>query len=84
MPAQRHPSSLLAPLIALAILGFTAYTFTDADAAGAPSSATVQPGTFAGLAFDACAAPSNAEMAAWKAHSPYRAIGIYIGGIHRG
>ncbi|MBM0235382.1 DUF1906 domain-containing protein, partial [Micromonospora sp. STR1_7] len=42
-----------------------------------------QPGTFTGLGFDTCAAPSNASMKAWL-QSPYRAIGIYIGGVNRG
>ncbi|MFC4018631.1 DUF1906 domain-containing protein [Micromonospora sp. GCM10011542] len=42
-----------------------------------------QPGTFTGLGFDTCAAPSNAAMKAWL-QSPYRAVGIYIGGVNRG
>ena len=37
---------------------------------------------FTGLGFDACAAPSSRSMAAWGS-SPYRAIGVYIGGINR-
>lgn len=46
--------------------------------AGATSSAA----TFTGLGFDACSAPSSKAMAAWSA-SPYRAIGVYIGGTNR-
>ena len=38
---------------------------------------------FHGRGFDTCAAPSNAVMDAWRAHSPYRAIGIYLGGSDR-
>jgi hypothetical protein len=38
---------------------------------------------FTGLGFDACSAPSSRTMAAW-AGSPYRAIGVYIGGANRG
>src|SRR5262249_60945558 len=38
---------------------------------------------FHGPGFDTCAAPSNAVMDAWRAHSPYRAIGIYLGGSGR-
>ena len=38
---------------------------------------------YIGLAFDTCTAPTVAQMTAWKA-SPYRAIGIYIGGVNRG
>jgi hypothetical protein len=36
-----------------------------------------------GLGFDVCAAPSARYMRAWRRHSPYRAIGIYIGGSDR-
>ena len=38
---------------------------------------------FHGLGFDACAAPSPAYMRAWRHDSPYRAVGIYIGGADR-
>jgi hypothetical protein len=38
---------------------------------------------FTGLGFDACTAPSSRSMAAWS-DSPYRAIGVYIGGGNRG
>jgi hypothetical protein len=37
---------------------------------------------FTGLGFDACTAPSSRTMAAW-ADSPYRALGVYIGGLNR-
>ncbi len=37
---------------------------------------------FTGLGFDACSAPSSKAMAAWE-DSPYRAIGVYIGGDNR-
>jgi hypothetical protein len=37
---------------------------------------------FTGLGFDACATPSTRTMAAWGS-SPYRAIGVYIGGANR-
>jgi Domain of unknown function (DUF1906) len=57
--------------------------------AGARSSALAAPApvasgseAFTGLGFDACAAPSSRTMAAW-ASSPYRAIGVYIGGANR-
>jgi hypothetical protein len=36
---------------------------------------------FTGLGFDACATPSSAQMTAW-ASSPYRAVGVYIGGAN--
>jgi len=37
---------------------------------------------FTGYAFDACSAPSIASLQAWSA-SPYRGLGIYIGGVNR-
>jgi hypothetical protein len=38
---------------------------------------------YTGLGFDACTAPSRRSMSAW-ADSPYRAIGVYVGGLNRG
>jgi len=38
---------------------------------------------YTGLGFDACAAPTVSQMSAWLA-SPFRSIGIYIGGANRG
>jgi hypothetical protein len=35
---------------------------------------------YTGLGFDTCAAPSQGFMNAWRRHSRYRAIGVYIGG----
>lgn len=46
------------------------------------ASASAGGSIFTGLGFDACSAPSTKAMAAW-AESPYRAIGVYIGGINR-
>ena len=42
----------------------------------------MRAGVFTGYAFDACRAPSTASLQAWSA-SPYRALGIYIGGVNR-
>ncbi len=36
-----------------------------------------------GLGFDTCVAPSSSAMQAWLRYSPYRAVGIYIGGADR-
>jgi Domain of unknown function (DUF1906) len=36
---------------------------------------------YTGLGFDACSSPSAAQMSAWGS-SPYRAVGIYIGGTN--
>ena len=38
---------------------------------------------YTGLGFDACSAPPQTTMTAWLS-SPYRAIGVYIGGTNRG
>jgi hypothetical protein len=40
------------------------------------------PGTFQGFGLDACETPSTAQMQAWLG-SPYRGVGIYIGGGNR-
>ena len=37
---------------------------------------------YTGHGFDTCGAPSLAAMEAWQA-SPYRAVGIYLGGVNR-
>ncbi|MGP3950606.1 glycoside hydrolase domain-containing protein [Streptomyces sp. 7N604] len=47
---------------------------------GYPPGATAT--RYSGLAFDACTAPTLAAMKAWSA-SPYRAVGIYFGGVNR-
>jgi len=54
--------------------------------AGTSATATASAGgsVFTGLGFDACTAPSSASMNAWLSSSPYRAIGVYIGGNNRG
>lgn len=41
------------------------------------------PGTFTGLGFDQCVAPTQAAMDAWVTASPFRAVGIYISGDSR-
>ena len=47
------------------------------------ATASADSGVFIGLGFDACTAPSTRTMAAWGS-SPYRAVGVYIGGLNRG
>ena len=49
-----------------------------ARSAGAPAH---QAAVYTGLGFDACATPSTSQMSAWGA-SPYRALGVYIGGAN--
>jgi hypothetical protein len=47
-------------------------------AAAAPLSAKIA--NYKGLGFDACTAPSAGYMSTWHRNSPYRAVGVYIGG----
>ena len=47
------------------------------------ATASVGGAVFTGLGFDACTAPSAQAMGAWKRSSPYRAVGVYIGGVNR-
>lgn len=51
--------------------------------ASAPSAVPADATNFTGKGFDACAAPSQAAMRAWTGASPYRAVGVYIGGSDR-
>ncbi|HVN62860.1 MAG TPA: DUF1906 domain-containing protein [Gaiellaceae bacterium] len=48
-------------------------------ASAAPSRSGV---LYSGPGFDTCSAPTTATMQSWLA-SPYRAVGIYIGGVNR-
>jgi hypothetical protein len=45
--------------------------------------ASALSGVYTGLGFDSCTAPSSRSMAAWSS-SPYRGVGVYIGGENRG
>jgi hypothetical protein len=51
-------------------------------AGGAGASKGAHSSVYTGYGFDACTAPSLSALGAWSA-SPYRALGIYIGGINR-
>jgi hypothetical protein len=48
-----------------------------------PVSAARGDGNLTGYGFDACSAPSQAQMDAWWETSPYAAVGVYIGGSNR-
>ena len=52
-----------------------------ANAAAAQLPRAHAAGIFDGLGFDACSAPSATAMSDWLA-SPYRAVGVYIGGVN--
>ncbi|MGH2725794.1 MAG: glycoside hydrolase domain-containing protein, partial [Actinomycetota bacterium] len=73
-PDTRQPEAPAVPGPAPPLPGFTV-----AETNPAP----LQPGIFAGDAFDTCANPALEKMEAWLS-SPYRAIGIYVGGINHG
>ena len=49
---------------------------------GSASRQAVRAGVFTGYGFDACSAPAVSTLQAWAA-SPYRALGVYIGGANR-
>jgi hypothetical protein len=78
----RRSVAIKASFLAL-VLAASLFALARANATAATAYSTVQPGSFTGSAFDACTAPPAASMTAWKA-SPYKAIGIYIGGVSRG
>lgn len=52
--------------------------------AAAAAAAVVATGSFKGFAFDACTAPSQTAMDAWRSpNSGYKGVGIYISGARR-
>ncbi len=67
----RRKSAIVAACSALALAG---------SASASPVRGRAQ--VFTGYGFDTCGAPSAAALAAWTA-SPYRALGIYVGGVNR-
>ncbi|MBO0771249.1 MAG: DUF1906 domain-containing protein [Actinobacteria bacterium] len=48
-----------------------------------PRALPASAASYRGKGFDTCTVPSARTMHAWRARSPYRAIGIYIGGSER-
>lgn len=68
---MRALGSLAAVLVALAIV-----------MPGAAATRASRASVFTGYGFDACTAPSTKALQAWSA-SPYRALGIYLGGVDR-
>ncbi|MEH0821973.1 MULTISPECIES: DUF1906 domain-containing protein [unclassified Micromonospora] len=79
---RRTARRLLTAAVAGMLLATASVTATSAPAQAAGYNGP-HPGTFTGLGFDACTAPSDAQMTAWL-QSPYRAVGVYIGGVNRG
>jgi Domain of unknown function (DUF1906) len=56
--------------------------FLVATAGGSAATQQARATVFTGYGFDACTAPSTNALQAWSA-SPYRAVGIYLGGVNR-
>lgn len=85
VPSQRCPAdAAVGPRRAILVdLGAAARARASATGGARSAPAQLAESDFTGLGFDACAAPSSRTMAAWAA-SPYRAIGVYIGGSNRG
>ncbi|HWI42640.1 MAG TPA: DUF1906 domain-containing protein [Nocardioides sp.] len=76
----------LVALLAAALLVAPRLSGTDRtsyDLSAARRSNPVTPGNFLGYGFDQCQTQSQAKMDAWLAHSPYRAVGVYISGASR-
>jgi hypothetical protein len=63
--------------------GMTGLRPAGISAAAAPRALPGGATSYTGPGFDACTAPSAAQMRAWRQHSPYRAVGVYIGGADR-
>src|SRR5215204_165134 len=80
-PTQRCPAHLVGRRRAILVDGRPP-SRARASAAG-PMVKLASMGQYTGLGFDACTAPSRGAMSAWE-RSPYRAIGVYIGGLNRG
>jgi hypothetical protein len=51
-------------------------------ASGHAAAPLARAGVYSGYGFDACSAPAVSSLQAWSA-SPYRALGVYIGGVNR-
>ncbi|WP_194895254.1 cell wall-binding repeat-containing protein [Catenulispora pinisilvae] len=69
---------LTASAIAASSLGSLGLVGIGATSAHAAS--TTPNTAFSGKGFDTCIAPNSAMMDDWYAHSPYRGVGVYIGG----
>ena len=56
--------------------------FLVATAGGSAATRQARGVVFTGYGFDACTAPSTKALQAWSV-SPYRALGVYLGGVNR-
>lgn len=72
------------PVLVAVIAGLLAAATLTATSTGPAAALTgPSPGPYVGKGFDACAAPASNVMTAWLGASPYRAVGIYMGGVNR-
>src|SRR5215469_17576508 len=78
-PHWRAPFAISAALVAVVAVVAPAIA-EPATTVGYPAGASAT--RYAGQAFDTCTAPPLATMQAWAA-SPYRAVGVYVGGQNR-
>lgn len=78
----RALATLAAPTLALGLLSAPAAP-AQARPGQAAAPMVTTPGSFTGHAFDACDAPTQGEMNAWRASSPFSGVGVYIGGVSR-
>jgi hypothetical protein len=79
---------IVSAVLSLVTIGMATATIVAPGAAAEPGVTTNFPVTtsatqFTGEGFDVCTAPTLSQMTAWSA-SPYRAIGVYVGGPNRG
>ncbi len=82
-PNQRCPANAIGRRRAILVQAAAASRSAIPTPSAPIAAASAAPsGIFTGLGFDACSAPSSRSMAAWSS-SPYRAIGVYIGGVNR-
>jgi glycoside hydrolase-like protein len=89
MPRLNHPARVIRTVTAVtaAVAAVAAVLLVASPALADPATTVSYPARasatmYTGLAFETCAAPSLAAMQAWSA-SPYRGVGVYIGGVNR-
>ncbi|MET0306858.1 MAG: DUF1906 domain-containing protein [Solirubrobacterales bacterium] len=82
-PAQRCPANAIGRRRAILVDPGARERAAEARASRAAPARISAASEYTGLGFDACTAPSRRSMSAWSP-SPYRAIGVYIGGLNRG
>jgi hypothetical protein len=82
-PRQNCPAGLIGRRQAILVEPRSAARKPALPTAAASTRTAARSGiVFTGLGFDACSAPSARSMNAWL-NSPYRAVGVYIGGVNR-